>query len=501
MDQIAVLAVYDFRSKQEYIYRTNRMREITGASEIIAGMFSRFLDPREEGGVGACIRNDWKSEHSAPVVDPEGNPQFREGEDGIVIYEGGGNLLVLYRNRSRYVEANREFSRTVAQTAGTLSMISACAEWDPNLTLRKNTARAFAALDAQKRLGDASVPCNVLPFTRVDRVTFQPIVGTRDLMEPKTGKFVETLQVTTEARAKLDAFDAMPPSKRILGASIDDLGLKKGEDSLIAVMYFDGNSIGEKVKAATAHCKGIVDEIDAMRKFSTDLHEVLVKQTEQKMKETIDREDAKYRGYRVIIDHGDEITFICNAHVAPLALQAYFGSLEESGERHHACGGMVFCHAHDPFAAVYRLAEECCESGKHRNRAEQASGAKDASFVDFHFARSGITGTLEQIRSMRERDLTARPYRLDEFRVFLQLGQLLAAEGCKLQRSDIKALNRAVLRGRSWYQMELMRLEAKDSDTLGDVHRLVPDDELLRILLADVSSYWDVFDLAFKRKN
>ena len=29
-----VLAVYDFRSKQEYIYRTNRMRQITGASDL-----------------------------------------------------------------------------------------------------------------------------------------------------------------------------------------------------------------------------------------------------------------------------------------------------------------------------------------------------------------------------------------------------------------------------------------------------------------------------------
>ena len=33
MDENEVIALYGFRSKQEYIYRTNRMREITGASE------------------------------------------------------------------------------------------------------------------------------------------------------------------------------------------------------------------------------------------------------------------------------------------------------------------------------------------------------------------------------------------------------------------------------------------------------------------------------------
>ena len=40
MDENEVIALYGFRSKQEYIYRTNRMREITGASELIAGMLS-----------------------------------------------------------------------------------------------------------------------------------------------------------------------------------------------------------------------------------------------------------------------------------------------------------------------------------------------------------------------------------------------------------------------------------------------------------------------------
>lgn len=501
MTKDSVLAVYDFRSKQEYIYRTNRMREITGASEIIATMFHKFLNPRDGLGMGARIRNDWDATQPRPVVDPQGIPLFDDNEDGIVVYEGGGNLLVFYRNRPCYVSANKEFSRLVVHTAGTLSMISACTSWNPNETFRQNAARAFRELDVQKRIGDADVPCNVLPFTQVDRVTFQPIVGERSFREEKTGEVLSTQQITTEAKAKLDAFDALPPSKRTLGASIDNLGLKKGEDSLIAVMYFDGNSIGEKVKAATAQCACIADEIAQMRKFSVELHNTLVKQTEARMKDAIDQEDEQYRGYRVIIDHGDEITFICNAHVAPLALKAYFDSVEASNSGYHACGGMVFCHSHDPFASVYRLAEECCESGKHRNRTEQASGSADASFVDFHFARSGITGDLDQIRSMKEHELTARPYRLDEYQAFMEVGRALASPNCKLQRSDMKALNRALLRGRSWYQIELMRLEAKDPSTIRSVRQLVPDDELLRLLLADVTSYWDVFDLAFRPTN
>ena len=508
----AVLAVYDFRSKQEYIYRTNHMREITGASELIANMFKAFLDPKGKCPIATRIRNDWNKDNPEPVVDDLGNPVFKGDEVGIVIYEGGGNLLVLFKEHTTFVQANREFSYVVVTTASTLSMIGACTDWRPNETLAKNTARAHRELDKQKRMGNASLPCNVLPFTQVDRVTFQPIVGERVLREEGTGEAIATQQVTTEAVAKLDAFDHMSKDKRRLGANIDNLGLKKGEDSLIAVMYFDGNSIGERVKAATAGCNSLEEEVVAMRRFSSGLHEELVGKTEEAMKKAIDAEAKEYRGYRVIIDHGDEITFICNAHVAPLALQAYFDVVEGSEGDYHACGGMVFCHTHDPFASVYSLAEECCESGKHRNRTEQANGAPDTSFVDFHIARSGITGSLDQIRAAQEGRYTARPYSLAEYRLFMSVGKRLANEDCKLQRSDIKALNRAILRGKSWYTIEFARLESKDPQAIRDVRELVEsytsaqsfgpkemrDEDTLWLLLADVTSYWDVFDLAFR---
>ena len=38
-----VLAIYDFRSKQEYIYRTNRLQEISGASKLIEDIYDRFF--------------------------------------------------------------------------------------------------------------------------------------------------------------------------------------------------------------------------------------------------------------------------------------------------------------------------------------------------------------------------------------------------------------------------------------------------------------------------
>ncbi len=502
-----VLAVYDFRSKQEFIYRTNRMREITGASELIAGMYKKLLSPST---TGLKIRNDWDELNPLPLFHDDSTPALADDEAGAVVYEGGGNLLVLYRNRDTYVVVNKVFSRTVADEAYSLSMIAGCAEWETSKdkTLSDfewNRRRAYAALDRYKRTGNTATPCNVLPYTLVNRATYQPVIDRQRIED-------EQIELTQESKKKRDAFKAKAEDEKRQGHDwisegkfIDDLGTKKGYDSLIAVLYFDGNSIGERVKhavqeGASQHKR---DE-QVMREFSKKLHTALVKDTEEAMKQAIDAlEDENQRGYRIIIDHGDEITLICNAHAAPLAMNAYFEAIKESG--YHACGGMAICHPHDPFAEVYRIAEECCESGKDHNRKAQLEGRPDASYVDFHFCRAGITGTLEQIRDWQEDGLTARPYIVGgSYEAFLETGQALRkaqAEG-ELTRTDLKQLNRAILRGESWYLMELERLKSKAASGLRTAENIAHNYALdLRNLLFDVTSFWDVFDLCFDQKS
>lgn len=38
-----ILALYDCRSKQEYIYRTNKVKEIIGASMLLSDLFKDFF--------------------------------------------------------------------------------------------------------------------------------------------------------------------------------------------------------------------------------------------------------------------------------------------------------------------------------------------------------------------------------------------------------------------------------------------------------------------------
>ena len=134
MDENEVIALYGFRSKQEYIYRTNRMREITGASELIAGMYSRFT---AESPVP--IDADWRNCAWS---------ELRETFDGAVVYEGGGNLCILYRDRPAYVRANRFFSRMILDCAPGLGLIAACVARTDDFGADMKSLRA--AFDAAK---------------------------------------------------------------------------------------------------------------------------------------------------------------------------------------------------------------------------------------------------------------------------------------------------------------------------------------------------------------
>lgn len=149
------------------------------------------------------------------------------------------------------------------------------------------------------------------------------------------------------------------------------------------------------------------------------------------------------------------------------------------------------------------------ESGKEALKAAQDA---NGDYVDFHICRSGITGTLEQIRKAQEGSLVKRPYRVGKghtYAKFLEVGRLLAASKA-IKRSDIKELNRAMLRGDSWYALEYERIKAKDKMTMDAIEKgcgVAGDAGAserrngTKKYLFDVTSLYDVFAQRFGAKD
>ncbi len=434
-----VLALYDCRSKQEYIYRTNRIREISGGSALLADIYKMFF--RKAGEKGVKINSDWRSETEFSV-----DGFFESGFDGKVIYEGGGNLFVIFRSREKYIRANRIFSKMLLEETYSISLVASCVEVSGDFLADRK--RLYEENGRIKATGSVSTPCSVLPITQVDNVTYMPIVK-------KTTIDGQPVSLSMESVLKLKAFENIKDKGEKF---LDDISGKenKGTESLIAVIYVDGNAMGKKVKGCTEEKSGYTECARALRELSENTNKTFVERPLKAIEKMLAEKNANGK-WRTVIAGGDEITIICHARAALDIAMTYFRTLEEENtglntdKRNYACMGIAIAHSHAPFADVYKIAEQCCESGKKKSRAKDSK----VNYVDFHFCRAGLTNDLDMIRKNSDNDYIARPYEFsEEFLQFVEFGKKLGSIG----RANIKELAAAVIKGDSFYRFEAERI-------------------------------------------
>lgn len=486
-----ITAIYDCRSKQEYIYRTNKIREISGASLLLSHVYEMFIAKAEEKGIK--IRNEWEKDFLNGI--DFSLEKFEKSEyDGEVIYEGGGNLNVVYKSEEVYVKANRIFSRMLLEETYSVSIITAYTETTDNFNADRE--KLYREKNKQKNLGAYSLPCNVLPITQIDRSTFLPIAEKKYENNAPVSR-------TAEARHKRDAYKKYYNKDDELNTeALDSLVLKKGEDSMLAVIYIDGNDMGNKIKACTEGKNDYAGCVKALREFSLRTEEYFVerpikaieeclrKKNEQE-KSGIEADPEKAHKYRRIIGGGDEITIICRAADAKDIAVEYFKALNETppladGKPNSSCAGIAVFHSHAPFSNIYEIAEGCCEMGKKKTR---KSGSSE-NYIDFHYCHSGITNELEVIRAEQEQKYTARPYSLDEFDEMIRVGNILSEIG----RSNIKALGESIVKGDPYYQFETERIKSRFREGFTElVAEYKNNEDRLKKLIYDISVVYDLW--------
>lgn len=479
-----VTALYDCRSKQEYIYRTNKIREISGGSFLLANVYDDFIKLVGEKNIN--IKNDWENSLGFSMKEFESS-----NVDGEVFYNGGGNLCIVYKSREIYKKANKYFSRMLLEKTYSVSIIASCVDTTDNFV--EDRQKLYKLNAVSKNTDVISVPCNVLPFTQIDNLTYQPIV----YKDKKSS-------LSRESRMKKKGFDTLSEqteSKENESILLDDIVTEKGKESLLAVIYIDGNAMGNKVKDLTAKAdnKSYDAIIPKLRKFSVDTNEDFVNKPIKAIQTMLLKNKAKKNGkYRQVIAGGDEITIICNARCALDVVKTYFENLKDDN---YACAGIAIFHSHAPFAEVYKIAEQCCESGKKRSREYKLDDKKIslANFVDFHFCRSGITNDMETIRANQDAQFTCRPFMQNcdkkiaesvktdvEFEEFCKFGKSLSEIG----RANIKELGQSIIRGDSYYKFELERIRSR-YPKLDCIHQ--DDDEKNKKLIFDIAQVYDIW--------
>lgn len=497
----AVLAQYSVRSKQSYIYRTNRIREITGASENIKNAFLLLLSCAGEQNV-KC--EPWPPKNGIQLFSLSRTLEAFHSKklNAVALFEGGGNMTMLYDSRESALRTNRAFTRACLQKCPGMTPLCVFVEVQLEADAYKaDYGRLMAAASAMKNQMTPCQPVNTLPFTQMDRNTCQPIAEVR-------AEGGALSQLTAEAAAKLDA------SPDVRAKWLDDLVTERGTESLLAVVYADGNSMGEKVIGALAAKSHYDESVNAMRRFSNEIEQTFVQngyaaverelraiRSEHALSGDAAKDDKRYL-LRQIVGGGDEITFICNARFALRLTRAYLQSLPGG---YSSCAGIAVFHSHYPFAEAYRIAESCCENAKTKPHGEADAHDREQCWIDWYYIHSGVGGDVDDLRNFQQTgNCIARPWQvsgskryperdialLDRLNAVLS-GDPAAGRG-KIARTNIKAVGIAYERSAAEGNEELARICSRNEGLRTALAGLLPQKDLGKALY-DLSEMYDLW--------
>ncbi|MBL8252681.1 MAG: hypothetical protein JNJ76_03675, partial [Candidatus Competibacter sp.] len=213
----------------------------------------------------------------------------------------------------------------------------------------------------------------------------------------------------------------------------DKLGRSHGEQSMLGIIHFDGNSLGQRFEGTHS-----LPELCELSEQVNEAGKSTLRTALEWVTANLDGiRDVDQGGFSLSIDAqsrkpcfpvrpivygGDDITLVCDARLAlDLAAELLRAWHRHTGdllvEPAHACAGIALVRAHYPFYRAYQLAEDLCKETKRYLRTEHGESA-NISALDWEFiAGAGLTAfkqrrdsDLYRIVSDTQEKLHARPY-------------------------------------------------------------------------------------------
>lgn len=404
-----ILTAVDTTQIQRFVFGSNKLKENIGGSELVELATHRWVYEALPSSHNVVDVNTGRLDASKTIgqVDAE------------VVYVGGGNAVIMFRSIDLARAFTRRLTLRVLKDAPGLDILVAHREFNWNdeslaevmhLILRDDIARKKQARTPSLPLLGLGVtaPCNSTGLVTagvVDkkRVSREILAKASDDIQDSASERLHGLFPRRIAEGGWDTPD-----------NFDKLGRIKGEEGYIAVVHADGNGMGQRVEQIASQFSSPVNNreyIDKMRALSEAIGSASVRALQRVVNLMADAivSDAELaeihrEGFplRPIVFGGDDVTFVCNGRYG-LPLAAYYleAFQEETAKEEafgmkpaFACAGVAVVKVHYPFARAYALSEQLCSSAKKRARAE----SRDCSALDWHFAMSGIAGSLEAIR-------------------------------------------------------------------------------------------------------
>lgn len=392
---------------QNFIFQTNKLREIVGASELVENIcttvFKDLVDNYTE------YNNDF----------------------GCILH-AAGNIKYLFSDENECKRIVRIFPKEISQYAPGITVSQAVVKMVGEFSdFDKAVNELEKKLRAQRNKPIRSLTTGLMAIER-SRQTGLPVVFIKE--ENRFGSKTE-LHADAGTRSKLYED---PSGKRILttrrlcekafGNNFNDKQIAynieevTGKNDWVAVIHADGNGLGQIVQK-------VGRDPNKFREFSENLDKATVEAANTAYKELVDNNsivlnEESVIPIRPIVLGGDDLTVICRADIAVDYVTRFIKNFEEKTKQYlsniittnkvfeegdirdrlTACAGIAYIKSSYPFYYGYNLAESLCSLAKKDAKTNIEQGKElPMSCIMMHKVEDSFT---EDWGSIVKRELT-----------------------------------------------------------------------------------------------
>ena len=389
---------------QGFIFETNKLKEIAGASNLIEWFVSEQF-----------IKN------------------FFNGEEKYkILRNAGGNIRLLFEDIQDLEFMVKYFPKYIMQKAYGITVSQAVVEYNANCSGKEY-------LDIVEELERKLIYArNKAAYPLDARFNILKQCG-------RTGKPLYQIEIFKDTKIEYDKgsrqkYNDAPPAHRNLllkKMSIDkklfnyftkEMEHISNKKNKVAVIHADGNKMGlllqQMKNSLLKQNKNPADIQDAYKTISKAIESATIEAVKTAYKEVFKKyeEDKNSENipFRPIIIGGDDVTFVCNADEAIVFTNIYLKKFEELTKKNFeesvkefglkefengltACAGIAFCNEKFPFHYAVELAEALCSEAKKISKREHSCimfhNVQSSYFIDYqNYVENELTTKKEKYK-------------------------------------------------------------------------------------------------------
>ena len=435
---------------QAYIFATNKLRNVVGASELLYRVGTSYVERAVKAASGRDfkIADLVKMPDEKRVKEPEINDIESKGIEVIVATSGKALLLARGENMAR--KFILEWSRIVAEEAPGVDAAAVFSETGVDLSLPLTNTSEHSYMEVYhetERLMTIQRTNEGMPVGRFPRL---PIVAECSYsgLPAVVARKEQGRDVLLSASSLKQRETSRDPifAARMKGLFHGEGGdhVLRGLDSLdqldwLAVVHADGNGLGqlfinfdEYVNALVKKEKGQEargrDYIDHYRAFSSALDQIS-RETFMNTVTYLWQQDKP--DIIPIVVGGDDLTVVMDGYMSLDFTKRFMMEFCRQTAKHDAtqpilecanlpqlgmCAGISIAKPHFPFSQSYDMAEELMKNAKQ----VKTKYGSDSIALDFHILYDSVSTSIADVRDRlkikegdmegRTRILTAKPY-------------------------------------------------------------------------------------------